>query len=201
MRRSGSSTLPPSARTVRGGHLGEIPTLDKGPPWNGGRRAVPVRGFESHSLRCRDHHRTTPGGIPKLDKGTVCYTVRAHRRCVGSSPTPSARPVPPAALEAIRMVEEPGLNPGRAPRGFGRSNRPASALHPVDVAQWTEHRSTKPGVPGSTPGVDAREVHLPPVTHDHLAVAQLDRAPPSEGGDRTFESCRRGCRQHKRRPL
>ncbi len=64
----------PALRPVPGGRLGEIPKLDKGPPWNGGRRAVPVRGFESHSLRCA--RRTLP------------------------------------ALEAIRMVEEPGLNPG-----------------------------------------------------------------------------------------
>lgn len=51
----------------------------------------------------------------------------------------------------------------------------------VDVAQWTRHRSTKPGDAGSTPAVDAQ-----------LAVAQWTRAPPSEGGGRTFESCRRG---------
>ena len=103
---------------------GEIPKLDKGPPWKSGRRAAPVRGFESHSLR-------------------------------------------------------------------------------VVVMTWTEHRSTKPGVLGSTPGVDARECYLPPVRHAwerhlpperqaHLAVAHQDRAPPFEGGGSTFESCRRG---------
>lgn len=51
----------------------------------------------------------------------------------------------------------------------------------VDVAEWRRHRSTKPESAGSTPAVDA-----------HLAVAQWTRAPPSEGGGRTFESCRRG---------
>jgi hypothetical protein len=49
------------------------------------------------------------------------------------------------------------------------------------VAEWRRHRSTKPESAGSTPAVDA-----------HLAVAQWTRAPPSEGGGRTFESCRRG---------
>jgi hypothetical protein len=83
---------PALRHPVPGGHLGEIPKLDKGPLWKGGRRAPPVRGFESHSLRRLDDQRTIPGGIPKLDKGTVCYTVRAARRCVGSSPTPSAVP-------------------------------------------------------------------------------------------------------------
>jgi hypothetical protein len=58
---------------------GEIPKLDKGPPWKGGRRAEPVRGFESHSLRVFVTICITPGGIPKLEKGTVCYTVRAAR--------------------------------------------------------------------------------------------------------------------------
>ncbi len=53
---------------------GEIPKLDKGPPWKGGRRAAPVRGFESHSLRCHPRRRRSE--------------------------------------EAIRLVEEPGLNPG-----------------------------------------------------------------------------------------
>ena len=51
----------------------------------------------------------------------------------------------------------------------------------VDVAEWRRHRSTKPESAGSTPAVDAQ-----------LAVAQWTRAPPSEGGGRTFESCRRG---------
>src|SRR5258707_841067 len=90
------------------------------------------------------------------------------------------------------MVEEPGLNPGRPLWASGVRTAPLPRCIPVDVAQWTEHRSTKPGVPGSTPGVDASELHLPPERHVHLAVAQLDRAPLSEGGGRTFESCRRG---------
>ena len=54
----------------------------------------------------------------------------------------------------------------------------------VDVAEWRRHRSTKPESAGSTPAVDAQ-----------LAVAQWTRAPPSEGGGRTFESCRRGACQ------
>ena len=62
--------------------------------------------------------------------------------------------------------------------------RPPSSIRRqrhVDVAEWTRRRSTKPEVAGSTPAVDAL-----------LAVAQRIRAPPSEGGGRTFESCRRG---------
>ena len=66
---------PALRHPVPGRRLGEIPKLDKGPLWKGGRRAAPVRGFESHSLRRT--RRTLP------------------------------------ALEAIRMVEEPGLKPGR----------------------------------------------------------------------------------------
>ena len=61
-------------------------------------------------------------------------------------------------------------------------DRPTHARH-VDVAERTRHRLTNPEVAGSTPAVDA-----------HLAVAQRSRAPPSEGGGRTFESCRRGQR-------
>jgi hypothetical protein len=101
---------------------------------------------------------------PSWTRGRPGKAVGGPSPCVGSSPTLSAY-----IEEAIRMVEEPGLNPG------------------------------------STPGVDAWEFYLPPVRHAweldlspeghaHLAVAHQDRAPPSEGGGSTFESCRRGQR-------
>ena len=59
--------------------------------------------------------------------------------------------------------------------------RVPSAARIVDVAEWRRRRSTKPEGAGSTPAVDTNQ----------LAVAQRSRAPRSEGGGRTFESCRR----------
>jgi hypothetical protein len=79
--------------------------------------------------------------------------------------------------------------------GFGRSNRPASALHPC-------RRSSMDRAPVYEAGCS----RFDPWRRHHLAVAQLDRAPLSEGGGRTFESCRRGSgvspalRRDKRRP-
>lgn len=73
-----------------------------------------MRGFESHSLRVFVTTCTTPGGIPKLAKGTVCYTVRAARPPRGfESHSLRCRTRRRQSQEAIRMVEEPGLNPGR----------------------------------------------------------------------------------------
>lgn len=55
----------------------------------------------------------------------------------------------------------------------------------VDVVQWRGHRPTKPEGAGSTPAVDAP-------SHQVARRSSVERAPPSEGGRRTFESCRRG---------
>ena len=105
---------PALRHLVPGGHLGEIPKLDKGPPWNGGRRALPVRGFESHSLRCRHQHRRTREGYPSWTRGRFATPLGRSAAAWVRIPLPPpypARQTP--ALEAIRMVEEPGLNPGR----------------------------------------------------------------------------------------
>jgi hypothetical protein len=58
---------PALRHLVPGDHHGEVPKLDKGPPWNGGRRGPPVRGFESHSLRC--HHHCSAGRDTQAGQG------------------------------------------------------------------------------------------------------------------------------------
>ena len=146
------------------------------------RARVPVRPVS----RCRE--RAGP---------TECCRYRQGRRAqVGAAPLADLahaarqRPwVEPGCAACRRSSASGSAGPSRR---RPRVQVPPVAQHPwfavgprVDVAEWRRRRSTKPEGAGSTRAVDA-------VCSRNLAVAQWTRAPPSEGGVRTFESCRRG---------
>jgi len=113
---------------------------------------------------------------------------RSHRptRRVLTRRPPIRRREPPRRAPCRRSSAMKSAGPSRRrsrvqlPSAAHQPRNSNSTRRPVDVVEWRRRRSTKPESAGSTPAVDA-----------HLAVARWMRAPPSEGGRRTFESCRR----------
>jgi hypothetical protein len=146
------------------------------------------KGFDSsptHEQQCASRLTgRAPGSYPGEDWVRGPEPRNTRRSKSGSGRRPELR-----ASEASRARTSTRRRSSAGQSDCLSSRRPRvripSVAPLVDVVQWTGHRPTKPEGAGSTPAVDAP-------SHRVARRSSGERAPPSEGGRRTFESCRRG---------
>ncbi len=149
------------------------------------------RGFDSsptHEQQCRvtlDRYGT--GLLPRIRVGSrprASEHASLEERLGPPARTNCVLPGRAGGAHIHAAVAQPVRATACPAEGNGFESR-LSAAPLVDVVQWRGHRPTKPEGAGSTPAVDAP-------SHQVARRSSGERAPPSEGGRRTFESCRRG---------